>query len=79
MKQDQVVIAILQTSGVICVENFKDFPQMARFTLRDEGKVVWYGYVGVKGRRSFSASNEHAPPALCIFLEYDAVQLSFAT
>ena len=37
VKQDQVVIAKLQTAGVICVENYKDFPQMARFTLRDEG------------------------------------------
>ena len=37
VKQDQTVIATLQTNGVICVENFKDFPQMARFTLRDEG------------------------------------------
>lgn len=38
VKQDQVVIATLQAAGVICVENFKDFPQMARFTLRDEGE-----------------------------------------
>ena len=37
VKQDQVVIATLQTAGIICVEKFKDFPQMARFTLRDEG------------------------------------------
>ena len=39
VKQDQVVIARLQTSGVICLETFKEFPQMARFTLRDEGLV----------------------------------------
>ena len=39
VKQDQVVIATLQTNGVICVENFKKFPQMARFTLRDEGMM----------------------------------------
>ena len=40
VKQDQIVIACLQTSGVICLETFKEFPQMARFTLRDEGMVI---------------------------------------
>ena len=38
MKQDQVCIARLRTAGTICLETFKDFPQMGRFTLRDEGK-----------------------------------------
>ena len=27
----------LECAGVICLEPFKDFPQMGRFTLRDEG------------------------------------------
>lgn len=45
VKQDQVVIARLQTAGVICLETFKEFPQMARFTLRDEGKTVAIGKV----------------------------------
>lgn len=40
VKQDQVVIATLQTAGVICLETFKEFPQMARFTLRDEGTLL---------------------------------------
>uniref|UniRef100_A0A673AB24 G1 to S phase transition 1 n=1 Tax=Sphaeramia orbicularis TaxID=375764 RepID=A0A673AB24_9TELE len=35
---DQVCIARLRAAGVICLETFKDFPQMGRFTLRDEGK-----------------------------------------
>lgn len=38
VKQDQVCIARLRAAGVICLETFKDFPQMGRFTLRDEGK-----------------------------------------
>ena len=38
IKQDHVAIAELQTTGVICIEKFSDFPQMGRFTLRDEGK-----------------------------------------
>ena len=37
IKQDQVAIASLQATGIICLETFKEFPQMARFTLRDEG------------------------------------------
>uniref|UniRef100_A0AAY4DIL9 Tr-type G domain-containing protein n=1 Tax=Denticeps clupeoides TaxID=299321 RepID=A0AAY4DIL9_9TELE len=38
VKQDQVCIARLRAAGTICLETFKDFPQMGRFTLRDEGK-----------------------------------------
>ncbi|XP_077862239.1 eukaryotic peptide chain release factor GTP-binding subunit ERF3A-like isoform X2 [Saccoglossus kowalevskii] len=45
VKQDQIVIARLETSGVICMETFKDFPQMGRFTLRDEGKTIAIGKV----------------------------------
>ena len=43
VKQDQVVIARLQTAGIICLETFKEFPQMARFTLRDEGECCQNG------------------------------------
>lgn len=45
VKQDQTVIARLQTSGAICLETFKDFPQMGRFTLRDEGRTIAIGKV----------------------------------
>ena len=38
IKQDQVAVARLQTSGIVCIEKFSDFPQMGRFTLRDEGE-----------------------------------------
>lgn len=45
VKQDQVCIARLRTAGTICLETFKDFPQMGRFTLRDEGQYhVSIGY-----------------------------------
>lgn len=37
VKQDQGVIVRLEATGVICMESFKEFPQLARFTLRDEG------------------------------------------
>jgi len=33
------------SGGVICVEAFKDFAQMGRFTLRDEGKTIAMGKV----------------------------------
>lgn len=45
VKQDQVAIAELQTDGPICLETFKEFPPMARFTLRDEGKTIAIGKV----------------------------------
>ncbi|XP_019613646.1 PREDICTED: LOW QUALITY PROTEIN: eukaryotic peptide chain release factor GTP-binding subunit ERF3A-like [Branchiostoma belcheri] len=45
IKQDNIVIARLETTGVICIETFKDFPQMGRFTLRDEGKTIAVGKV----------------------------------
>uniref|UniRef100_H2ZWY2 G1 to S phase transition 1 n=1 Tax=Latimeria chalumnae TaxID=7897 RepID=H2ZWY2_LATCH len=45
VKQDQVCIARLRTAGTICLETFKDFTQMGRFTLRDEGKTIAIGKV----------------------------------
>lgn len=38
VKQDQVAIMRIECSGLICLEEFKRFPQMGRFTLRDESK-----------------------------------------
>lgn len=37
VKQDQVAIMRLETNGIICMELFKNYPQLGRFTLRDEG------------------------------------------
>lgn len=31
--------------GMVCMEPFKKFPQMGRFTLRDEGKTIAIGKV----------------------------------
>ncbi|XP_060068622.1 eukaryotic peptide chain release factor GTP-binding subunit ERF3A-like [Ylistrum balloti] len=46
VKQDQVAIARIEVNGgMICLETFKDFPQMGRFTLRDEGKTIGIGKV----------------------------------
>ena len=41
VRQDQIAIARMEVNGgLICLESFKDFPQMGRFTLRDEGKYL---------------------------------------
>ena len=45
VKQDQAAIMRLETAGVVCVEPFKLFPQMGRFTLRDEGRTIAIGKV----------------------------------
>lgn len=48
IKQDQVAIArfeLSQAGQVICMEPFKRFPQLGRFTLRDEGRTVAVGKV----------------------------------
>ena len=45
VRTDDVVICRLQASFPLCIETFKDFPQMGRFTLRDEGKTVAIGKI----------------------------------
>ncbi|EDW76509.2 uncharacterized protein Dwil_GK15498 [Drosophila willistoni] len=45
VKQDQVAIMRIECSGMICLEQFKLFPQMGRFTLRDENKTIAIGKV----------------------------------
>lgn len=43
IKQDQVAIARFELNGgVVCLESFEAFPQMGRFTLRDEGNYNKY-------------------------------------
>eukprot|EP00126_Sphaerothecum_destruens_P013501 Sdes_comp23112_c0_seq1m21427 len=45
VKQDEVCIARFECQGAVCMEKFKDYPQLGRFTLRDEGKTVAIGRV----------------------------------
>jgi hypothetical protein len=33
----QKVVALIETTALVCVERFSDYPQLGRFTLRDEG------------------------------------------
>ncbi|XP_024515754.1 eukaryotic peptide chain release factor GTP-binding subunit ERF3A isoform X3 [Selaginella moellendorffii] len=45
VKSGAVVVVRIQVPAPICIEKFQDFPQMGRFTLRDEGKTVAIGKV----------------------------------
>jgi len=45
VKQDQVCIMRLESAEIFCLEPYKDFPQMGRFVLRDEGKTIAIGKV----------------------------------
>ncbi|OLY79789.1 Eukaryotic peptide chain release factor GTP-binding subunit [Smittium mucronatum] len=45
VKKGQSCIARFTTSQPICVEKFVDYPQLGRFTLRDEGKTIAIGKV----------------------------------
>lgn len=46
-QDDAAVVRFEVIGGPICLETFDDFPQMGRFTLRDEGKTVAVGKVVV--------------------------------
>lgn len=39
-KEREVVFAKLQLASPICIESFDQFPQLGRFTLRDEGLMM---------------------------------------
>ncbi|KAJ4757388.1 GTP binding Elongation factor Tu family protein [Rhynchospora pubera] len=45
VKNGAVVVCRVQVNNLICIENFSDFPQLGRFTLRTEGKTVAVGKV----------------------------------
>jgi len=44
-KKGQKIIALVETAGLVCVEKFTDYPQLGRFTLRDEGKTIAIGKI----------------------------------
>lgn len=42
VRQDDAVIVRLEVaSGAVCLELFKDYAQLGRFTLRDKGMSCW--------------------------------------
>ncbi|ROW13524.1 hypothetical protein VPNG_04385 [Cytospora leucostoma] len=46
-KGDSIIarMEITSTSGAVCIERFEDYPQMGRFTLRDQGQTIAIGKV----------------------------------
>jgi peptide chain release factor subunit 3 len=36
---------LVETTAPVCVERFADYPQLGRFTLRDEGRTIAIGKV----------------------------------
>ncbi|KAH9970460.1 P-loop containing nucleoside triphosphate hydrolase protein [Russula compacta] len=44
-KKGQRIVALIEATAPICLERFTDYPQLGRFTLRDEGKTVAIGKV----------------------------------
>ncbi|CAO1630305.1 unnamed protein product [Parajaminaea phylloscopi] len=39
------IVALIETTAPICLERFADYPQLGRFTVRDEGRTVGIGKV----------------------------------
>jgi peptide chain release factor subunit 3 len=44
-KKGMKVIAILETPELVCAETFNDYPQLGRFTLRDQGTTIAIGKI----------------------------------
>ncbi|KAM6495914.1 eukaryotic polypeptide chain release factor 3 [Amanita muscaria] len=44
-KKGQKIVALIEATAPICVERFTDYPQLGRFTLRDEGRTVAIGKI----------------------------------
>ncbi|KAH7107967.1 eukaryotic polypeptide chain release factor 3 [Auriculariales sp. MPI-PUGE-AT-0066] len=44
-KKGQRVVALVEATAPVCVERFSDYPQLGRFTLRDEGKTIAIGRI----------------------------------
>jgi Elongation factor Tu C-terminal domain len=36
----QKIVALIETTALVCIERFADYPQLGRFTLRDEGMLL---------------------------------------
>jgi peptide chain release factor subunit 3 len=45
LKGGSLALVRIVMAGTVCMERFKDFPQLGRFTLRDEGRTIAIGKV----------------------------------
>lgn len=44
-KKGMKIIAVLETESPVCIETYEDYPQLGRFTLRDQGTTIAIGKV----------------------------------
>ena len=44
-KRGMKIIALLETERPVCVETYQDYPQLGRFTLRDQGTTIAIGKI----------------------------------
>ena len=44
-KRGMKIIAVLETANPVCVETYEDYPQLGRFTLRDQGTTIAIGKI----------------------------------
>ena len=44
-KKGMKIIAVLETENPICVETYKNYPELGRFTLRDQGETIAIGKI----------------------------------
>jgi len=44
-KKGQKIVALVEATAPVCVQRFVDYPQLGRFTLRDEGRTVAIGKI----------------------------------
>lgn len=44
-KKGMKIIALLETEAPVCVETYDDYPQLGRFTLRDQGTTIAIGKI----------------------------------
>lgn len=44
-KKGMKIIALLETEKPVCVETYQDYPQLGRFTLRDQGTTIAIGKI----------------------------------
>lgn len=44
-KRGMKIVALIETSAPVCLERFVDYPQLGRFTVRDEGRTIGIGKV----------------------------------
>ena len=45
MKQGDVCIVRIEFNRMVCIETFDEYPQLGRFTIRDEARTVAVGKV----------------------------------